>query len=1081
MNRCVYKWTFFLGALLLFISSLHADLLAAAELKTDLSAVESTEGSDSNLVQTETKISELILDDSGLIKSVVFRTDYSSHSFWQGTVSGQVTDSETGEPLPGVNVAVAGTTTGTATDTNGEYNLQISVDNPVLIFSYIGYATQEVTVGERDEIDISLLQDTGLLDEVVVVGYGTMQKSSVTSSISKVENDILDQVPSGRPENVLAGRLAGLSVVNPRSTPGESPVIRIRGVGSIDAGNNPLVVIDGFPGGDLGQINMNDVESIEVLKDPSSAAIYGSRGAGGVILVTTKRGTDSGVQFNYNGYYGYSVPMLHDDWLLGDDWYEYLVKYQNREFAWAGGDTSIPMFGDPRRPTTYQINPLTYELPQTNWQDEITDIAPIQNHSISLSGGVNNVRYFVSGNFIEEDGIVRTANYKQYSLRSNLDVEVNDRINVGLNFNPSFTDRRIAGSAMHNLVKYPPFVPPSAEGINYPPRTQYYIPTGHSGQASPYVFLDGTHDNRETFRTQGQLFASIEPVDGLLIRSSVGTNLSFSYTDYFRGTLNDPGITTYEQDLRSRNINLLNENTLNYTTTLGEDHEINALIGASFQQSTSTGSQLRSELDSYNNEIIRTINNAIVNPANSSSSKSEWGLVSYFTRLNYSFRDKYLISAVFRTDGSSRFGSNNKWGNFPSLSVAWRLTEEEFMRGLTAVDELKLRASYGVTGNNNIGNYAYLGTVGTVLYSPNNTIGQGQVQNSFENPNLSWEQTTGIDIGTDISVFDNRFNLSIDYYDNETSDLLYNVSTPAHTGFTSTITNVGSVRNYGYEIELMTRNIVGNFNWRTSFNLSRNWNEVVDLGDVNERIHNHSWGMAWILRVGEPMFSYYGYRIQGIYQTEEQVAQSPSLPGAKPGNPIIADRNNDGRINEDDKEILGNFQPKATIGFVNDFSWRNFDLSIAAYASLGAKMYNAETQYYQGNTMGAMRRSVVENQWWSVDDPGDGMTPAAALSQLTSFNANTDYYIEDASYLSIRNVNLGYTLPARVTQWMGIRGVRIYTSINNLLMITSDDNYSYNPEGYTTGEIGGINSTPGFNGGAEPVNRVYSMGVNIDF
>lgn len=999
----------------------------------------------------------------------------------QETVTGTVTDAQTGETLPGVNVVVEGTTTGTATDMNGEFSLEVSGPDVVLIFSSIGYEIQSIAVNGREVVNVSLSPEIGLLDDVIVVGYGTMQKSSVTSSISKVENDLLNQIPTGRAENALAGRLAGLSVVNPRSTPGQSPIIRIRGVGSIDAGNDPLIVIDGYPGGDLGQINMNDVESIEVLKDPSSAAIYGSRGAGGVILVTTRRGADTGAQLNYNSYYGFSSPMLHDDWLLGEEWYEYLVKYQNREFAWAGGDTSIPMFGDPSRPTNYQVNPLTYELPQTNWQDEITDNAPIQSHSLSLAGGVNNIRYFVSGNYIEEDGIVRTANYRQFNVRGNLDIEVNDRVNVGLNLNPSFAKRRIAGSAMHNLVKYPPFVPPSTEGLNYPPRTQSFIPTGHSGQASPYVYLDGIRNINEVYRNQGQIFATVEPIDGLMVRSSVGTNISFSSTDYFRGTLNDPGITTYGQDLRSRSINLINENTLNYITTLAGDHEINALVGASFQQNTTTGSQLRSEIDSYNNEIIKTINNAIVNPANSSSSKSEWGMVSYFARMNYAFRDKYLLSAVFRTDGSSRFGANNKWGNFPSLSVAWRISEEEFMREITAINELKLRASYGVTGNNNIGNYTYLGTVGTVLYSPNNSLAQGQVQTSFENPDLTWEQTVGTDLGIDLSLIENRFNVTFDYYDNRTSDLLYRVNTPAHTGFTNTIANVGEVRNYGYELEFLTRNTVGSFNWRTSFNISRNWNEVLDLGDVDERVYNHSWGMAWILRVGEPMFSYYGYKIQGIYQTEEEVANSPSLPGAKPGNPIIADRNNDGRIDEGDKEILGNFQPKAIYGFVNDFSWNQFDLSVAVYASVGASMFNAETQYYQGNTMGAMRRSVVENQWWSPEEPGDGKTPAAALSQLTSFNANTDYYIEDASYLSIRNVNLGYTLPSNIVQWLGIRGMRVYTSINNLLMITSSENFSYNPEGFTTGEIGGVNSTPGFNGGAEPVNRVFTLGLNLDF
>ncbi len=992
-------------------------------------------------------------------------------------ISGTVTD-EGGEPLIGVNVTVEGTTKGTATDIEGGFALMDVEEDAVLVVSYIGYKTQRVPVNGRTTFAIMLEEDTQTLDEVVVIGYGTQKKSSLTGSIAKIENKTLDQMPSGRVENALAGKLAGVSIVNNRSTPGSAPLIRIRGAGSIDAGNSPLVVIDGFPGGDLGQLNMNDVESIEVLKDASAAAIYGSRAAGGVILVTTRRG-DGNARLSVNTYYGISSPMLHDDWLTGKEWYDYLVKYQNREFAWAGGDISLPMFGDNRRPVTYQVNPLTYELPQTIWQDEITHNAPIANLNVAIGGGQGNTQYYVSASVKSEQGNILTAAYDQYSLRANLDASINDRIKVGFELNPSYSTQRVAGSNMVSLVKYPPFVAPIDEQGKYP-RTQDYIPTGHSGQASPYVFLYGTNDRTNYFKNLARGFLNLELLEGLDFRTSVGSNISFSSSDYFRGGAGDELVATLGRASDYYSINLINENTLNYNNTFGS-HSVSGLLGASYQHQKARSTAIGAVNGSYNNENIETLNNAIINPAATSTSKSEWGLVSYFGRINYDYGNKYLLSASLRTDASSRFGPDNKWAIFPALSLAWRLSNEAFLENSSSISELKLRASFGTTGNFNIGDFAYLGRVGFVNYSPNNILVKGQTPVSFENTMLGWEKTASYNIGLDLGLIENRIYLSLDAYDKRTTDLLYNVSIPAITGFTSTITNVGEINNKGIELELTTRNFIGEFEWQTSFNWSGNQNKVVDLGPVDERIYNHSLGMSWILKVGEPMFSYYGYRIAGIYQSEADIENSPHLPGAKPGNPIIEDTNGDGVINPEDKVVLGNFQPKYLIGMVNDFAWKNFDLNIAIQSSLGARIYNFENQYYEGNTLGAMRRSLVENQWWSPEDPGDGKTPAAALSQLVQYNANTDYYIENASYLSFRNINLGYTIPSHIAPKLGMKNLRVYVSINNLLLIRDKENHAYNPEGTTGGEISGINSIPGYNAGSEPISRVFALGLNIDF
>ncbi|MEO5997320.1 MAG: TonB-dependent receptor [Chitinophagaceae bacterium] len=994
------------------------------------------------------------------------------------TVSGTVQSSGDGQPLQGVTVQVNGTNQGAVTNAKGYYELLHTSPADSLYFSYVGFVRQAVAINSRKQIDIKLKQEFSSLDQVVLIGYGTQKRSSVTASISRVQNDILNQVPAGRLETALIGKMAGVNISTLRSIPGAAPEITIRGMGSISAGNSPLIVIDGFPGGDLGQLDMNDVESFEVLKDASSAAIYGSRGAGGVILVSTKRGKSGKPQLNLSAYYGVAKPMLFNDWLMGDEWYSYLVKYQNREFAWSGGDVSIPMFGDPRRPTTYQVNPLTKTLPQTIWQDEITQAAPIQNYNLSVSGGSENMKYYVSGTYANEEGAVKTAFYEKYSFRANLDVKINNVISLGMELNPSFSRQRLAGSNMLSLVKYPPFVSPDILNGRYP-RTFDYIPTGHSGQASPYTFLYGTRNIYNSFTNIGRAFLNFRLLEGLSLKSSVGTNLGFNTSNVYVGGVGDPQVTTNGNVGQSQTINLVNENVLSYTKTLNKVHDLGGILGASYQKSKSQNTLMSAVANSYNNDIIQTLNNAIINPSTSTQTKTGWGLISYFARVNYAYKDKYLVAASFRTDGSSRFGSENKWGYFPSVSAAWRVTKESFMQNIDAISELKLRASYGVTGNFNIGDFQYLGSVSNVVYSPNNATVNGIAQTSFENSALSWEKVKGTDLGFELGLFNNRLNISFDYYNKHTDGMLYAVNIPAITGFTSAIENAGSVRNSGIDIEINTRNLVRAFKWNTSFNISHNKNEVVDLGSVNERV-NTVWSMGWLLRKGVPIFSYYAYKMIGVFNTADQISHTPHLAGTKPGNPIVQDVNGDGKIDPNDRVVLGSSQPKMVLGMSNQFSYKKFDLSISLQASLGAKIFNAENQTYQGNTMGAMRRSLVENQWWSASEPGDGKTPAAALSQLFAYNTNTDYYLENASYLNFRNLNLGYNVSSLI-QSKGIRSLRVYISASNLFIFKDKNNHAYNPEGATEGGVTGINSTPGYNLGSEPINRTIVAGINVGF
>ncbi|SMC65747.1 TonB-dependent receptor [Pedobacter africanus] len=991
-------------------------------------------------------------------------------------VTGTVTDVK-GISIPGVSVRVKGRNAGISTDISGKYAIN-APENGTLVFSFIGYATQEVAVNKQATINVKLKEDSTALEELVVVGYGTVKKSSLTAAISKIENKNLDQIPAGRFETAVVGRMAGINISTTRARPGEAPIIRIRGASSLDAGNEPLIVIDGFPGGSLDNVNMNDVESMEVLKDASSAAIYGSRGSGGVIIITTKKGKAGKPQLNFNAYTGIAKAMGHDDWISGQEYYDYVVRYQNREYVWAGGDPSIPVWGDARRPAAYQVNPVIKEG-NVNWQEEVLETAPIQNYNLSVSGGSENAKYYVSGTFKDERGTIRNTAYTSYAVRANVDLKINSALNMGFMLSPNYNNRRNLGLGIEAMVKYPPFVAVKNPDGTYPKARDYWgiVVTGG---LNPMAVLDATKNYTNAMNNVGEIYVGLDILKGLKLRSSVGANITYTTNDVYQSAFGNATNAATGSAADTRNFNLINENVLSYNKSFSGGHSLSGILGASFQKSKTRATAMGIVAGSFSNDVIETLNNAVISPTLTRTSKTSWGLASYFGRINYDFKEKYLLAASMRTDGSSRFAPNNKWGFFPSASVAWRVSKEDFFKENKLVSNLKLRASYGVTGNFNIPDFGYLGGISDVYYAPNGVLTKGQAQTTFGNKDLRWEENRSYDVGMELGLFRDRINIVFDYYNKNTSDLLYLESIPATTGFITSLRNTGEVNNRGIELEINTKNLTGAFKWETSFNLTRNRNKVVSLGGVNERINTDTFGMSWILRVGEPMFSYYGFKSIGVLQDANDVANSPVLAGSLPGNTKYEDVVKDGTINSSDRVILGSFHPKLFMGMVNDFSWKNFDLSIVMQASLGAKMYNFENEYYQGALAGAMRRSLVETQWWSAAEPGDGKMPGAALSKLT-WQANSDVYIEDASFLAVRNLNLGYTLPKAIAQKLRMQSFRIYTSISNPFMLTRKGFHGYNPEGYTQGEIGGLNSKPGYNGGSEPINRIYTLGLNVNF
>lgn len=660
-------------------------------------------------------------------------------------------------------------------------------------------------------------------------------------------------------------------------------------------------------------------------------------------------------------------------------------------------------------------------------------------------------------------------------------VDITDNIYADFRVSPRYSHgRNRVDAGIHNMVKMPPFVEPEwneEAGRHYRP-TDYWS-YRVSAANNPIDRVEGEHNYSNTFENSAEGKLGVDILDGLSFETTVATQAVFNTSDAFSERRTTGTNTTSGNSLNNRTLNVTNENVLSYDVTLGDVHSLSSVLGASYQKAMTRFSNVYAVTDSYANEIIHTINNAEASPG-SYSSKTHWGLASYFGRINYDYDGKYLLTASYRADGSSRFGPENRWGVFPAASAAWVITEESFMPESSFLSELKLRGSYGVTGNFGIDDFQYLGTISNVNYIQNGELVQGQAQTSFSNEELQWETTESVDIGFDAGLFNNRVNLSFDYYNQQTSDLLYNVSIPSTAGFSNTMVNVGDINNRGIELELNTVNIAGDFNWESSFTFTRNRNEVTSLySDVTEIVNTHFRGIAFLLREGEPMFSFYGYEMIGVHEDEASLEEHPHKDGAMPGTPIYKDQNNDGVINSDDRVIMGNFMPSFEWGTTQRFNWNNFDLSFTLQSKIGGLRYNEEPLYYQGATVSAFLKPAIEGQWWSPDEPGTGQ-PATSLAAL-NYLTDTDYYIQPADYVAVRNINFGYTLPTSWVEQAGADQFRLYLSVQNAFMFTSSEFMGYNPEGMTAGEISGTGSYPGYNLGSEPMNRTIVLGVNMDF
>ena len=1043
-----------------------------------------------------------------------------------------MTDAESGQPIPGVNVLLKGTTQGTVTDIEGNYRLAAVPDAvTTLVFSYVGYLTQEAPINNRSAIDVALSADLESLNEVVVIGYGVQEKRDVTTAIASVSPEDLQDQPVSGFDQALAGKMAGVQVAQTSGTPGGGLSIRVRGTSSITAGNEPLYVVDGVPlsnetrsatnlgsndsGVDrypdqpinpLNSINVNDIASIEVLKDASAAAIYGSRGSNGVVLITTKQGRDGKTKISYNGYVGVQSVARKIDLLDAYQYAELNYEGHNNSYLDAVPSGSVTDTNEERiaRAQALGISPnegwlvppeiLPYVngtpgLTNTDWQDEIFRQALIQNHAVSISGGNDNTRYYVSGTYFDQDGVIISSGFKQYSARFNVDINATERLRVGLRFNPSFGqhdrvnsegpywDNGVIGSAL----VYGPLWPVRNEdgSFNFDHNAWGYSQTPFINPVATALL---EQDEIDHTRLLGNAYLEYQLLPQLSYRVSFGTDLNFFRRDYYRpSTLenrdikgpSDPlGISKSDQFM-----NWLIEHTLSYNQSFGK-HTIAGIAGFTAQQERQESTSL--EANNFPNDLVQTLNAGQVSTGGSVI--EAWSLLSYLGRVQYDFDSRYLFSAALRADGSSRFGPDNKWGLFPSVSAGWRLSEEPFLQNSRLISNLKLRASYGQTGNFQIPNYGSVALITSADYVFGE--GDGQITNGLApdtpgNSDLRWERTSTFDVGVDVGLLEDRLYLEVDYYTSNTTDLLLNVPVPLASGFSTVLQNIGKVNNRGLEVALTAQHQIGDLSLEAKVNVAANKNEVKALGPENEPIiATGGTGRArYVTQVGEPIGSYLTLVQEGVLRDQEAADTQPGFSNSQPGDFAFRDVNGDGEITVDgDAVITGNYIPDYTAGFTGRVGFRNLDFSFVVQAVKGNEIFNLFRRYFyniegnMNNYQGALDR------WRSPQDTGDGITNRANRFQTGGNFEMSTWHIEDGSFVRVRNITLGYTLPTAISERAKLSQARLYVTAQNPFTFT---NYiGYNPE---------VSSQPdnalagGEDYGTYPLARTLTIGANLTF
>ncbi|RXG27454.1 SusC/RagA family TonB-linked outer membrane protein [Leeuwenhoekiella palythoae] len=1012
------------------------------------------------------------------------------------SVSGTVTDAQ-GMPLPGVNVLVQGTQRGTQTDFDGNFSLQAS-EGEVLLFSYLGMKSITQSVGSANTYTITMEADSAELDEVVLVGYGTQKKSSITTAVATMDTEILNQRPISKVDQAMVGQMAGVRVKQTSGVPGKSFSVQVRGTGSISAGNQPLYVIDGFPlepstqngngdfgsGNPLDNINPGDIESIQVLKDAAAASIYGSRASNGVVLITTKSGKLGKPKLSFNTYYGINKTVKKLDMLSAEEWVDRASEIIDARWVNSGAGRTADQTSAERQAilggfdTNFIKDDRWFQeghpgLDYIDWQDEFFRTGEVKSYQLSARGGNEFVNYFISGEHLNQDGIALGVNYKRYSARANVEITASDNLKFGVNIAPSYSvtqDPGVEGkdNLMHYVVSATPI---SEDGLDYNIGDNTAYAWGRS-VPSPIRTIENTIGENKIFRTLTTLYGEYEIIEGLRIKSSLNLDNTEAKNKYFRPSFVDRNRQAAGSFSAYQKQNFVNENTVNYDLNFNDTHTLSLLGGASYSIFKYDNQRILAA-QGFGSDDITTLNAANnINASGTYTFETKKVLLSYFGRAQYGYKDKYLLSASIRRDGSSNFGRDTKWGVFPSASLGWNIDKEKFIADVDFISNMKLRASWGLAGNNTFSDdYASISRIGFSNYSYGGNFVTGQVPINSANPNLSWEESETINFGTDIGFLKGRIFTSFDYYVKTNKDLLLSVPVPTASGFSSAVTNIGKVENRGWELELTTRNLQGGaLTWTTNFNISHNTNEVKQLGPDNSPILGGSFDIEHnILQVGQPLYSLYVVQQDGIL-SQEDIDNGAALYGNQmEGDPKYVDANGDGVISPADRVISGHPNPDYVYGMTNTFTYKGFDLTVLVQGQTGGKIYSTfgraidrTGQGYQDNHLGFIR-----DRWRSPENPGNGIE-GKAYSTFGRIK-NTDW-LYSSDYWRIRNITLGYDLGAVIDTNL-FSGLRIYVTAENWF---GNDQYygGFNPEA--------VNSN-GDDYGAFPLSKSIVTGLNFTF
>lgn len=974
-------------------------------------------------------------------------------------LKGKVTDRENNTPLAGVSIQIKGKPGGTSSDAEGNYSINVSSTDTITA-SFVGYIAFTTAVKDLQTLDIVLSPSGNTMADVVVVGYGTQKKGDLTGSLSSVNSKDIKSLPVTNAGDAIQGRAAGVQILS-SGAPGSNATIRVRGTGTIN-NSDPLLVIDGVPTDvPLNTISPDDIASIEILKDASASAIYGSRGANGVVLISTKRGISGKSSLEFKSFYGTQKATSMVDMLNASQF-----ASMHNEMMSANGQAQNPAFANP--PSLGN---------GTNWLDLLFRSAPMQNYSMSYSGGGPKSTYYASGTVLDQQGIVINTNYKRYTIQFNHDSRPFDWLRFGNNLTMSHDIKKNGSYDIRNTMAALP-----TQAVFNPDGT-YAGPVGQPSWvgdvANPIGKARLNSNSTAGYNILGNVFAELTLFRDLKFKTTGGIQALFFDTRSWSPKYNwqpIPQPNSYLFQQYNKSITWLWDNYFTYEKSFN-GHRITALAGTSAQ--TNRYDFMNGSVQKFASEATQQLNNGTTLPTIGGSG-NEWALLSFIGRLNYAYKSKYLLTATVRRDGSSRFGDDNKYGTFPSASAAWRISEEDFFKDISFVNDLKLRAGYGITGNQNIGNYSFASVLQTVQYNFNGTPVNAIVPQAIPNPGVRWEKVEQANIGVDASFWNSRVNVTLDAYLKNTRDMLVPMSVPISTGYSDIVVpsiNLGKVQNRGIELAVNTKNITGEFEWSTSFNVSYNQNKIVSLND-SVPLYTGSIGLNQNLSIqhpgGYPINEFYGFVTAGVFQNQKEVnGWAVQVPGAdpynrtSPGDIKFRDLNNDGKIDDNDRTFIGNPNPSFIFAMNNNFSYKGFDLSIFLQGIAGNDIYNANRIWQEGMAVAQNQTTAVLDRW-----TGEGTSTSMPRAVFNDPNKNTrvsDRFVEDGSYLRIKNVTLGYTLPRFIVQKAKMNSARVYISCQNLATFTKYT--GFDPEVPSNG----------IDLNVYPVTRTISAGINISF